>query len=184
MPTLTPEQERIRSYLTAQAAKLDPPAIIDKVRAAMAELAAAAAAVPPARFGERPSQDEWSANDVMAHVLAAGQRFGGDVLSVLDGQPLAAHAPGADEARGPAPERSAEAWCRMLASARSAVFDRALAADPGARLDRVIEHGMFGALNWRETLLFLRLHDLDHAGQLRAIAAAMTPAAGGALPPP
>ena len=30
---------------------------------------------------------------------------------------------------------------------------------------------MFGALNWRETLLFLRLHDLDHAGQLKNIAA-------------
>ena len=32
---------------------------------------------------------------------------------------------------------------------------------------------MFGGLNWRETILFLRLHDLDHAGQLRKIAAAL-----------
>ena len=32
---------------------------------------------------------------------------------------------------------------------------------------------MFGPLNWRETLLFLRLHDLDHAGQLRKIAAVL-----------
>ena len=33
---------------------------------------------------------------------------------------------------------------------------------------------MFGPLNWRETLLFMRLHDLDHAGQLETIAAALT----------
>ena len=34
-------------------------------------------------------------------------------------------------------------------------------------------------LNWRETLLFMRLHDLDHAGQLDKIAAtlAATPVA-------
>jgi len=32
---------------------------------------------------------------------------------------------------------------------------------------------MFGTLNWRETLLFLRLHDLDHARQLEKNAAAL-----------
>jgi hypothetical protein len=31
---------------------------------------------------------------------------------------------------------------------------------------------MFGPLNWRETLLFMRLHDLDHAAQLDKIATA------------
>ena len=40
------------------------------------------------------------------------------------------------------------------------------------RPDRVIAHRMFGPLNWREALLFMRLHDLDHAGQLKKIAAA------------
>jgi hypothetical protein len=38
--------------------------------------------------------------------------------------------------------------------------------------DQRIEHPMFGPLTWRETLLFTRLHDLDHAGQLQKIAAA------------
>ena len=36
-----------------------------------------------------------------------------------------------------------------------------------------IEHPMFGPLTWRETLLFTRLHDLDHAGQLQKIATAL-----------
>ena len=37
-----------------------------------------------------------------------------------------------------------------------------------------MEHPFFGPLNWRETLLFMRLHDLDHAGQLKQIAAALS----------
>jgi len=56
------------------------------------------------------------------------------------------------------------------------LFARVLRAAPDAALDRRIEHGMFGPLTWREALLFLRLHDLDHAGQLQKIAAALTAA--------
>ncbi len=168
---MTDEEQRIRSYLTAQAAKLTPALIVDKVRAAMADLRSAAAAVPPARFAERPAPDEWSGNEVMAHVLAADAYFSGGIVSALDGAPP----PARREGRGieGAPLRSAAAWCDDLERAREAVFARALAADPGAHLDRLVEHGMFGALTWRETLLFHRVHDLDHAGQLRKIAAAL-----------
>ena len=41
---------------------------------------------------------------------------------------------------------------------------------------------MFGPLTWREALLFLRLHDLDHAGQLRKIATALPPPTGDTVP--
>ena len=66
---MTDEQARIRSYLEAQGAKLSPAAIIDKVRAAMADLRTATEGVPAARFCERPASDDWSANEVMAHVV-------------------------------------------------------------------------------------------------------------------
>jgi hypothetical protein len=123
---VTPEHARIRGYLQAQATKLSPPAIVDKVRAAMSQLGAAAAAVPAARFAERPAPEEWSANE------------------------------------------------RLLEADREALFARVAEAEPSARRQATIEHGMFGPLNWRETLLFLRLHDLDHAGQLSKITAALT----------
>ena len=42
------EQARIRGYLVAQGAKLSPAAIVEKVRQAMADLSAAAVAVPAA----------------------------------------------------------------------------------------------------------------------------------------
>jgi uncharacterized damage-inducible protein DinB len=171
MPPMSDEEQRIRSYLRAQAAKLDPAAVVDKVRAAMEELRAAAAAVPPGRFAQRPEPAEWSANEVLAHVVDAGRSFGGGIVAVLDGTPLPPR--GARGTPADAPEQSAEEWWALLARERAALFERVLRADPSAHLDRMIEHGMFGSLDWRETLLFLRLHDLDHAGQLRKIAAAL-----------
>ena len=165
------EQARIRGYLVAQGAKLTPAAIVEKVRQAMVDLEAAAAAVPAARFGERPAPEEWSGNEVMAHVVAADGYFGGGVQRLLAGQPPPARPTGRGIER--APQRSAEAWCQVLAQQREALFATVLAADPAASPDARIEHPMFGPLTWRETLLFTRLHDLDHAGQLQKIATAL-----------
>jgi hypothetical protein len=164
------EMQRIRSYLVAQGAKLSPGAIVEKVQAAMAELRAAAVALPPARFAERPEAEEWSGNEVMAHVLAADRYFGGGICRLLKGQPLLERL----EGRGVenAPVRTAEAWYGLLAAQREDLFAAVQAADPGVAPDQRIEHPMFGPLTWRETLLFTRLHDLDHAGQLQKIAAA------------
>jgi len=165
------EQARIRSYLVAQGAKLTPAALVDKVRSAMADLRAAAVAVPAARFGERPEPEEWSGNEVMAHVLAADLYFAGSIVSVLDGGPPLPRSDGRTIVED-APARPAEAWCRLLAEQRGALFTKVLAAPPAAAPDQRIEHPMFGPLTWRETLLFTRLHDLDHAGQLQKIATA------------
>ena len=169
---MTDEQLRIRGYLQAQGAKLAPAELVERVRAAMGQLRETVTAVAAARFNERPATDEWSANEVMAHVVTTGARFGERITGALDG-----HAPGAPVAdvieRG-APEHTADEWWSIFAAERETLFARVLAADPAEHLDRVIEHPFFGLLNWRETLLFLRLHDLDHAGQLQKIAAALS----------
>lgn len=174
----TEELERIRGYLVAQGAKLTPAAIVDKVRAAMADLRAAAIAVPATRFTERPVPEEWSGNEVMAHVVEAGTYFGDGILSALDGRPPRRRAGRGPEdppaqSEGRVPQRTAEAWLEILERDRAALFARVLTAEPTSHLDHTIEHPMFGPLNWRQTLLFMRLHDLDHAGQLTRIATAL-----------
>ncbi len=171
MTTMTDEQKRIRGYLEAQGAKLAPSAIVDKVREAMGRLRAAAVAVPAARFAEAPAPGEWSANEVMAHVVDAGRHFGEGILHALDGRPPGErrHA----EERPAAPRHTAAEWLATLERDREQLFDRALRAEPSARLEQSISHGFFGLLNWRETLLFIRVHDLDHAGQLEKIATAL-----------
>ena len=175
MTTMTDEQKRIRGYLEAQGAKLSPAAIVEKVREAMGRLRAAAVAVPPARFAEAPATGEWSANEVMAHVVDAGRHFGEGILHALDGLPPGERRHAAE--RPAAPRHTAAEWLAMLDRDREALFDRALRADPMARLEQSISHGFFGMLNWRETLLFIRVHDLDHAGQLEKIATALGPRA-------
>lgn len=166
------ESRRIQGYLRAQGAKLEPAAIVDKVRAAMVDLHAAARSVPAARWTERPAPEEWSGNEVLAHVVSAGRYFGGGIVAILDGAAAPARPPREDPSG--APVRPAAEWERILAADRETLFARALAADPGVRLGETVEHPAFGPLNWRETLLFIRLHDLDHAGQLGKIAAALT----------
>lgn len=167
---MTDEQARLRGYLTAQGAKLSPAEIIDKVRTAMVELRAAAQAVPDGRFGERPIAEEWSANEVMAHVVESGRHFGDAIVRLLDGLPAGGVR---DQLRRDVPRWSADDWWATLERDRAALFARVEGADPLSALVDTVEHPFFGPLNWRETLLFLRLHDLDHAGQLRQIATAL-----------
>jgi uncharacterized damage-inducible protein DinB len=167
------EEKRIRGYLVAQAAKLAPREIVEKVGVAMLQLRAAADAVPPARFNDPPAPGEWSANEVMAHVVEAGRHFGGAIVRLLDGE--APGAPRAAAARDTSP-RPLQTWWALLERDRAALFERVNGADPTARLDATVEHPFFGPLNWREALLFIRLHDLDHTGQLQKIAAALAPA--------
>jgi uncharacterized damage-inducible protein DinB len=171
MTTMTDEQKRIRGYLEAQGAKLTPAAIVDKVREAMERLRAAAMAIPSAGFAQAPAPGEWSANEVMAHVVDAGRHFGEGIVRALDGLAPGERRHAAE--RPAAPNHTAAEWLAMLDRDREQLFDRALRADPAARLEQSISHGFFGLLNWRETLLFIRVHDLDHAGQLEKIAAAL-----------
>ena len=172
---MTDEQRRVRGYLVAQGAKLAPGDIVEKVRAAMRDLRVAAEAVPPARFDERPAPDEWSANEVMAHVVDAGRHFGGAIARMLDG-----HAGGGvrDRLQRDVPRRSLTEWWALLDADRTALFARIAQADPQAHLDATADHPFFGPLDWRQTLLFMRLHDLDHAGQLQKIATALATPGG------
>jgi hypothetical protein len=165
------EQQRIRGYLQAQGAKLTPAEIVEKVQAAMRELRAAAGLVPPGRFTQRPGPDDWSGNEVMAHVVAAGRYFGGAIMALSAGRPVPARPAG--RGNEDAPLLPAEEWLDILERDRAELFARALTADPQGHLDGTVEHPFFGPLNWREALLFIRLHDLDHAGQLKQIAIAL-----------
>lgn len=172
MAEMTDEQRRVLSYMRAQGAKLSPAELIDKVRGAMEDLRAALFAVPSARFHERPTPEDWSANEVIAHVVTSGALFAGGIRRVLDG--AAAGPPLADRIESGAPARTAAEWWESFSRDRAALFERVGRAAPDAHLDGAIEHTMFGALNWRETLLFLRVHDIDHAGQLKKIASALS----------
>jgi hypothetical protein len=60
-----------------------------------------------------------------------------------------------------------------LQTLRERLIALVLQADPQAHLDITWGHREFGQMNWREWLLFSRVHTLDHARQMQAIAAAI-----------
>jgi len=61
-----------------------------------------------------------------------------------------------------------------IGALREGLIAVVLQADPQAHLDIVWGHNEFGNMNWREWLLFARVHTLDHARQMQAIAAVLT----------
>ena len=170
------EQLRIRGYLQSQAAKLSPAELVTKVRTDQEQLRAAAESVAPDRFTERPGTSEWSANEVFAHVVTSGGDVARAIATVLDGGSPPTRVE--DVMRHSPEQRTAGQWWQALVQDRDTLFGRVAQAAPDARLDVTWEHPVFGPLNWREWLLFLRIHDLDHARQMQAIAGAETGAAG------
>lgn len=164
---MDPETQRIRSYLQAQAAKLTPQELVIKLHNDSLQLRAAALAFPEARFAEAPAEGEWSANEVMQHVVSTSDAFG---LAIEDTLRSAEVNPGLDDRLShDVTSRSAEEWWALHETNRERLFSVVLSAPTDANLDQTINHPMFGDLNWRETLLFLRVHDLDHARQITAI---------------
>ncbi len=168
MTALTEEQLRIRGYLQSQAAKLGLAELVAKVRADQEQVRLAADSVPAARFTERPAAGEWSANEVMAHVVDGAVRVSAAIRSVLDSGALPP--PLEDVIRRDVPSHSAGEWWAQLVAAREELWARLATATGDERLDITWPHMFFGPLNWREWLLFLRIHDLDHARQMQAIA--------------
>ena len=53
---------------------------------------------------------------------------------------------------------------------REPFYARVLEWRGDEHLDVKITHPAFGPLSWREWLLFMRVHDLDHMRQIEAIA--------------
>ena len=161
----------MRAYLQSQAAKLSIPELVEKVRSDSLQVQAAAVGVPPGRFLERPADGEWCANEVMAHVVNGAHRVGSAIIAVLD-QGVTPK-PIEDWISREVPARSAAEWWADLVTTRDALFARLTKVIGSEHLEVRWQHPFFGELNWREWLLFLRVHDLDHARQMQAITASL-----------
>src|SRR2546426_12841693 len=100
----------------------------------------------------------------MAHVVDAGRHFGEGILHALDGLPPGERRHAAE--RPAAPRHTAVEWLATLDRDREALFDRALRADPMARLEQSISHRFFGMLHLGGAPLFIRGPQLGPSGPL------------------
>ncbi|HMO94959.1 MAG TPA: DinB family protein [Tepidiformaceae bacterium] len=167
------EAQRVRGYLIAQANKLSLPELVEKVRADSAQLRPAAASVPAARFNEKPGPDDWSAAEVFTHVLEMNERGAAAIESIIaTGQKPAGVE---DMISGATREEltTAEDYWQAFVSRREQLLAAVLKAKGDEHLDISITHPLFGPLSWREWLLFMRVHDLDHAPQIAGVPEAL-----------
>jgi hypothetical protein len=165
-----PEAQRIRGYLVTQAAKLSIPELVDKLRRDALPLRTAAGRVPAGRFEERPADGEWSAAEVFTHVLEMTEHGDAAIGTIIAGGRPPARVRDVVSGRVAAGLSGSEDYWRAFESLREPFYARVLQARGDEHLDVTIAHPTFGPLNWREWMLFMRVHDLDHMRQIAAIA--------------
>lgn len=165
------EVARVRSYLASQAIRRTPEQLVETLRESLQQFQAAIDAVPAAAFRTIPKEGEWSAADVLAHVRSIAAFDEQSICGVLERgeQPR-----DVEDALEQAPtDATQEQLLADIRALRERLIAVVLQADPHAHLDIVWGHNEFGKMNWREWLLFARVHTLDHARQIQAIAAGL-----------
>ena len=165
------EVARVRSYLASQAMRRTPEQLVEALRESHHQFLAATFAISDANFRTPPREDEWAAADVLAHVCTIAALEEKSIRTIVEQgkEP----SPIADRIESAPIEATREAMLAELEQSREQLFALVLHADPTAHLDITWGHGEFGRMNWREWLLFARVHALDHARQVQAIATAL-----------
>jgi len=157
--------DRIRGYLQQQAAQRTIDELIARVQEGVDDLATAARSVADDKLKAIPDGDEWTPLDCLRHAAASNIQVAQQVLfAALEG-----YLPTDGEPEVPADR---EAILNAHAEAIDSLYAHVRSADPDANLELKWKHQFFGDLNWREWLLFLRIHSRDHARQLAAMSGA------------
>src|SRR5258706_7894881 len=170
--TRAEEVARVRSYLASQSMRRTTEQIVEALREAHRQFLAATALVPDADFRTSPEEGEWSAADVLAHVHSIAAFDERSICGVIERGEQPANI---DDALERAPtDATREQMLADIGALREGLIAGVLQADPQAHLDIVWGHNEFGNMNWREWLLFARVHTLDHARQMQAIAEVLT----------
>jgi uncharacterized damage-inducible protein DinB len=166
--TRAEEVARVRGYIVSQARKRTPAQIVEALKEAHAQLVQSCRSISQENFVTAPVPGEWSAAQVLAHVLDVAEYDNKTIIPVLQtGNSVVESTPLEDTHQ----VNDREEALAELEQLREALIVAALSADPEANLDLVAWiHHEFGSLNWREALLFARVHTLDHARQITGIA--------------
>lgn len=171
------EIARVRSYLAAQSARRTPAQLVEALQDAHRQFIAATDAIPAARVRTVPREGEWSAIDVLLHMRNMAAFDASTIPAVIE---RGEQPPDIQDMIMPAPQEAT--WTGLLAELeqlRAQLNATVLQVDPQSqqspeRLDITWSHPEFGAMQWREWMLFARVHTLDHARQVQAIGEALT----------
>ncbi|HEY7270044.1 MAG TPA: DinB family protein [Dehalococcoidia bacterium] len=163
--------ERVRSYLTSQAASKSFDELKAPVEEARAALLSEVSGVSDAQASFKPGgegEDGWSIAEVLRHCIHDEEAVALRLRALGLG----------DEARpgtvGRIVGRSGAGVSDLVRDLQAANFalDHAVGSIAGKEnLERTAPHPWFGELNCRAWYLFQRIHDNDHAAQIQKIKA-------------
>ena len=154
----------ILGYIRRKSAEWTAAQMIQRVQEGVAQLEAAANAVPMARLTVVPVGEEWSPLFCIKHVAEIN-------MGTLN-RCAAVAATGALPEAPPPPVPVDRAGILATHAEVAANAFAAIAAAPEAGHAAVTwTHPLLGELNWREWLLTVRVHCLAHAGQLAGMTA-------------
>ena len=153
--------EVILSYVRRKAAEWTPEQMAQRVEAAVAQLEEAARAVPEELLEARQEGQEWSPLECIRHVAEVNTGTATRVRGVVSEGVVPDDIPAVPETREDVLAAHAEVIAGTVRAVREGL------ADPDAEV--VWLHPFLGDLNWREWLLTLRVHSLDHATQLATL---------------
>jgi len=162
MPPTQAQLDEVRSYIQRQAAEKSIEQLVASVRDGVAGLTAAANGFSEDALARISAGEEWTPLQCLSHIVESNIRNGQQVLYVA----LSGELPPDEPVVLPANRD------QLLGShheAMESLYIHVLEADPEAFLDVRWTHQFFGALNWREWFIFLRVHCLDHTRQLQAM---------------
>ena len=140
-------------------------------------LIAALADVSETQAAHKPSADDWSVLELMAHVVTTKRIVAALAATLGDGELPPGYGPEFEEER--AQDGVTVARFATLGEARAAAdaahadllaFIRGIG--DATNVDVRFKHFVFGALNSREWAVFQRIHDGDHTPQLLRMKAA------------
>jgi len=155
------DPSRAREAIREQAQTKDVEGIIAAVEEGVARFAAAAGRLPAERMDVVMPASEWTPQDCIEHLVSWDVRIAVEVLHVA----LTGALP---ESSAPTQPGGREGLLAQQREALDSLYAHVREASPDAFLDFTWDHPIFGPLNWREWLYFLRLHARDHAAQLSA----------------
>ena len=174
--TRAEEVARVHSYLASQSMRRTPAQLAQVLQEAHQQFLAALNTVPEALSRTVPREGEWSALDVLMHMRTMAAFDLAAISTVLEHGTQPANIQ--DTITPAPPDATRPMLLADLEHSRTQLIALVLQAAPEAHLDITWGHSEFGAMHWREWLLFARIHTLDHAHQMESIAAALAQQGG------
>jgi hypothetical protein len=191
--SLRPEQERARAYLAERGTALPAPRIAERVGAAFAATQALLGEVRETEARRAPGPGEWAIQEVVDHLVETHRASLDELRALLAGRrPDGGPIPAALQSAAPLAPEFADlvAELRGLHARILEVLHRAPDRPTSARAPVVMvvnardADGVERPLHWIEELdwkayaIVFRLHELDHAGQVKKALRALRADAG------